>query len=154
MKTIANNKKAFHDYEIGDKYEAGIELKGSEVKAIRASRVNLKDSFVRIINGEAWAFGIHISYLEQANPHFKPDESRARRLLLHKKQILKLEQSVMQQGMALVPISLYFNDRNKVKLQIGVAKGKNLYDKRHAQKDKELNREAQAAMKKNYKDDE
>ncbi|MEF3191552.1 MAG: SsrA-binding protein SmpB, partial [Campylobacterales bacterium] len=127
---VATNKKAFHDYEITDRYEAGIELKGSEVKAIRKGRVNLKDSYVRIINQEAWVIGMHISHLDQTNPHFKPDERRPRRLLLHKKEILKLLGYTQIKGMTLVPIRLYFNERNKAKLEIGLARGKDLHDKR------------------------
>lgn len=147
---IANNKKAFHDYEILDRYEAGIELQGSEVKAIRKSRVNLKESYVRIINLEVWVMGMHISHLSEANPWYKPDERRPRRLLMHKKEILKLFNQVQLKGMTIVPLRLYFNARNKAKLEIGLARGKELHDKRDDMKKKSALREAQQEMK-NYK---
>ena len=145
--TVARNKKAFHDYEILERFEAGIELKGSEVKAIRAGRINLKDSFVKIIRGEAFLFGMHISHLNTANLHYAPDERRDRKLLLHKKEIEKLERKVSRDGMSIVALSLYFNSKNIVKLQIALAKGKALHDKREALKAKDAKREAQRAMK-------
>ncbi len=147
-KVIARNKKAFHDFEILERYEAGIELKGSEVKAIRAGRVNLKDSFVKIIKGEAFLLNAHISYLDTTNPHFKPDERRARKLLLHRKEIDKLLGKVTKDGLAIVPLSLYLNDKNLVKVEIALAKGKKLHDKREAIKRREADREARAAIKK------
>ena len=150
IKIVAKNKKAFHDYEILEKLEAGIELKGSEVKSIRMGRVNLKDSYVRIIKGEAWVFGMHISYPESVNPHYKPDEKRPRRLLLHRKQIDKWLGKVKQEGLAIVPLMLYFNEKNRAKLQIALAKGKKLHDKRETLKRKTAEREARAAMKQRY----
>ncbi len=147
-KVIARNKKAFHDFEILERYEAGIELKGSEVKAIRAGRVNLKDSFVKIIKGEAFLLNAHISYLDTTNPHFKPDERRARKLLLHRKEIDKLLGKVTKDGLAIVPLSIYLNDKNLVKVEIALAKGKKLHDKRETIKRREADREARAAMKK------
>jgi SsrA-binding protein len=148
MKIVARNRKAFHDYEILDKYEAGIELLGSEVKAIRMGRVNLKDSYVKIHNGEAWWMQGHISNLETTNVHFRHDETRPRRLLLHKKEIGKLAGATSERGYSLIPIDLHFNHKNKAKLTIAVAKGKQLHDKRQALKEKTLKREAQSAMKK------
>ena len=148
MKIVARNKKAFHDFEILDKYEAGIELKGSEVKAIRMGRVNLKDSFVKIKDGEAWWMQGHISNLETTNVHFKHDETRPRKLLLHKKEIGKLAGMTSEKGYSIVPIDLHFNNKNKAKLTIAVAKGKQLHDKRQALKEKQLKREAASAMKK------
>jgi len=145
--SVARNKKAFHDYEILEKFEAGIELKGSEVKALRAGRVNLKDGFVKIVKGEAFLFNVHVSYFSTTNPHFKPDERRTRKLLLHKKQIKKLEQSVAQDGLSIVPLSIYFNHKNIAKVQIALAKGKKLHDKRESLKKKQADRESKAAMK-------
>ncbi|WP_456383024.1 SsrA-binding protein SmpB [Hydrogenimonas sp.] len=150
IKIIAKNKKAFHDYEILEKLEAGIELLGSEVKSIRMGRVNLKDSYVRIVKGEAWVFGMHISLLESTNPHYKPDEKRPRKLLLHRKQIDKWYGKMKQEGLAIVPLMLYFNERNRAKLQIALAKGKKLHDKRETLKRKTAEREARAAMKHRY----
>jgi len=146
-KVVATNKKAYHDYEILEKYEAGLVLSGSEVKAIRAGRVNLKDSFVKFVKGEPYVFGMHISHLETANPHFRPDEKRPRKLLLHKKEISKLIGKTSEKGYTLVPLRLYFNHKNLAKLEIALAKGKTLHDKRESLKKKILDREAQAAMK-------
>jgi len=150
IKIVTKNKKAFHDYEILEKLEAGIELLGSEVKSIRMSRVNLKDSYVRIIKGEVWVFGMHISFIESTNPHYKPDEKRPRKLLLHRKQIDKWYGKSKQEGLAIVPLMLYFNEKNRAKLQIALAKGKKLHDKRETLKRKTAEREAQAAMKHRY----
>ena len=149
IKIVAKNKKAFHDYEIIEKLEAGIELLGSEVKSIRMGRVNLKDSYVRLIKGEAWVFGMHISLLESTNPHYKPDEKRPRKLLLHRRQIDKWIGRIKREGLAIVPLMLYFNERNKAKLQIALAKGKKEHDKRETLKRKTAEREAKSAMK-NY----
>jgi SsrA-binding protein len=146
-KVVATNKKAYHDYEILEKYEAGLVLLGSEVKAIRAGRVNLKDSFVKFVKGEPYVFGMHISHLETANPHFRPDEKRPRKLLLHKKEISKLIGKTSEKGYTLVPLRLYFNHKNLAKLEIALAKGKTLHDKRESLKKKILDREARAAMK-------
>jgi SsrA-binding protein len=145
--TIARNKKAFHDYEILDRFEAGIELKGSEVKAIRGGRVNLKDSFVKIIKGEAYLFGMHVSHVRTANMHYAPDERRERKLLLHKREIEKLDKKVARDGLTIVGLSVYFNSKNMVKLQIALAKGKALHDKREALKQKDAKRETARAMK-------
>jgi SsrA-binding protein len=147
MTIIAKNKKAFYDYEIIEKFEAGMELLGSEVKAIRATRVNLKESFIRITKGEAILYGMHISHLSTANLHYRPDEKRARRLLLHKREILKLFTKATQAGYSIVPLKLYFNKRNRAKLEIALAKGKNIHDKRETIKKRDADREAQSAMK-------
>lgn len=147
MKVMAKNKKALFDFHILEKFEAGIELKGSEVKAIRASRLNLKDSFVRIIKGEAFLLDAHISHLETTHSYYKPNERRARKLLLHKKQINRLLGKVSQEGLTIVPLMLYFNQANRVKVEIALAKGKNLHDKRESLKKKILDREAQSALK-------
>jgi SsrA-binding protein len=145
--TIARNKKALHDFEIFETCEAGIELKGSEVKAIRLGRVNLKDSFVKIIKGEVFLIGVHISHMNTTNSFFKPDERRDRKLLLHRKQIDKLFGKVMKDGMTIVALSLYLSDKNRIKVQIALAKGKKEHDKRESLKRKEADREAKAAMK-------
>jgi SsrA-binding protein len=145
--TIARNKKALFDFEILENYEAGLELKGSEVKAIRLGRVNLKDSFVKIIKGEMFLISAHISHMDTANPFFKPDERRDRKLLMHRKQIDKLFGKVMKEGLTIVALSLYVNDKNRIKVQIALAKGKKEHDKRETIKRKEADREAKAAIK-------
>lgn len=148
--TIARNKKAYHDYEIMDDFEAGVVLKGSEVKAIRRGRVNLKDSFVKIIKGEAFLLNAHISYLDTTNPHYKPDERRERKLLLHAREIDKLFAKSSVDGLSIVPLSLYLNARNLVKIKIALAKGKKLHDKREDLKKKTADREAKTAMKNHF----
>lgn len=147
---VFKNKKAFHDYFILDTYEAGVQLKGSEVKAIREGRVNLKDSFVRIIKGELFLLNMHISHLSTAHTTFRPDERRDRKLLMHKKEIAKLFEKVTKDGITIVPLKLYFNSKNLVKVQIATAQGKKLYDKREDLKAKTMQRETQQALK-NYK---
>ncbi|ASM35044.1 SsrA-binding protein [Campylobacter sputorum subsp. bubulus] len=147
QKDLAKNKKAFHDFSIIETYEAGIVLKGSEVKALRAGKVNLKDSFVRIIKGELFLLNAHISHLQTTNTHFKPNERAPRKLLMHKKQIDKLLGQVSTSGYTIVVLSLYLNSKNIVKASIALAKGKNLHDKRETLKKKEADREARAAMK-------
>ncbi|WP_298752357.1 SsrA-binding protein SmpB [uncultured Arcobacter sp.] len=141
------NKKAFHDYFILESFEAGIELLGSEVKSIREGRVNLKDSYVRIIKNEVFILNLHISYLETTNAVFRPEETRPRKLLLHRKQINKLFEKVTKDGMTIVPLKLYFNAKNFAKLQIATAQGKKLYDKRADLKEKSLKRESEQAIK-------
>ncbi|MCH5312930.1 MAG: SsrA-binding protein SmpB [Helicobacter sp.] len=146
-KVFAKNKKAYFDYEILQTLESGIVLAGSEVKSIRAGRVNLKDSFVKIIKGEAFLFHAHISFLEHTYAYFKPNERAVRKLLLHKKEIDKLFGSVMQQGLGIVPLNIYCNQKNKIKLTIALVRGKKLHDKRESIKKKMLEREARANMK-------
>jgi len=141
------NRKAFHDYEISDILEVGIELKGSEVKSIRAGKVNLKDSFVRIIKGEMFILNMHISLLDTTHSSYRPDELRARKLLLHRKQINKFYENVAKDGYTIVATKLYFNDKNMVKLNIGLAKGKKLYDKREDLKRKAIQRDTQRILK-------
>lgn len=149
--TMIKNKKANFDYFILEKVEAGLVLVGSEVKSIRNGRANLKDSFVKIINNEAFLFQMHIAFLDNTNPYFKPDSKRPRKLLLHKKQIHKLVGQVNKEGLSIVPLELYFNKRGRAKILIALAKGKKLYDKRHTIKEKELKREAEAAINIKYK---
>lgn len=145
MKTIAQNKKARHDYFVEETYEAGIELCGTEVKSLRAGRVNLKDSWCLIVDGEIFVNGMHISPYEQGNI-FNRDPMRVRRLLMHKKEILKLYGTVKQTGYSLIPISLYFKD-SKVKLQVGLCKGKKLYDKRADMAERSAKRDMERAIK-------
>ena len=143
------NKKAFHDYTIEDIFEVGIELKGSEVKGIRAGRVNLKDSFVRIIKNEVFILNFHIGSLETTHTTYRPAENRDRKLLLHRKQINKLFEKVTKDGYTIVATKMYFNSKNMVKLNIGIAKGKKNYDKREDLKRKTMARETQRTLK-NY----
>ena len=145
MKTIAQNKKARHDYFGEETYEAGIELCGTEVKSLRAGRVNLKDSWCSIVDGEIFVNGMHISPYEQGNI-FNRDPMRVRKLLMHKKEILKLYGTVKQTGYSLIPISLYFKD-SKVKLQVGLCKGKKLYDKRADMAERSAKRDMERAIK-------
>lgn len=145
MKTIAQNKKARHDYFVEETYEAGIELCGTEVKSLRAGRVNLKDSWCSIVDGEIFVNGMHISPYEQGNI-FNCDPMRVRKLLMHKKEILKLYGTVKQTGYSLIPISLYFKD-SKVKLQVGLCKGKKLYDKRADMAERSAKRDMERSIK-------
>ncbi|HEY9574025.1 MAG TPA: SsrA-binding protein SmpB, partial [Lachnospiraceae bacterium] len=128
IKLIANNKKAYHDYFIEDKYEAGIALHGTEVKSLRMGKCSIKESFIKIEKGEVYVYGMHISPYEKGNI-FNRDPLRVKKLLLHRYEIRKLEAQVAQQGVTLVPLSVYLKD-SLVKVEIGLAKGKKLYDKR------------------------
>lgn len=141
------NKKAFHDYFITDVIEAGIELKGSEVKAIRAGRVNLKDSFIRIIKNEIFILNMHISHLETTHTSYRPLQDRDRKLLLHRKQITKFYEKVNREGYTIVATKMYFNEKNFVKLNIGLAQGKKLHDKRQSLKEKDMNQQTQRILK-------
>ncbi|NPA60644.1 MAG: SsrA-binding protein SmpB [Epsilonproteobacteria bacterium] len=145
--TIAKNKKAYHDYFIQEKFEAGLVLAGSEVKGIRARRVNLKDSFIRFVQGEAFLFNAHIGRLETTHHYYTHEERGSRKLLLHKQQLLKMKKAVERDGFTIVPLQLYFNARNLVKVQIGIAKGKQLHDKRQDLKQKDMKRDIARAMK-------
>jgi SsrA-binding protein len=147
---IAKNKKAYHDYEILEKFEAGIVLQGYEVKALRAKRANLSDAFCRFIKGELHLMNTHIAHLETTNTNFARDTRSPRKLLLHKKELDKLYEKVQKDGLTIVPLMLYFNERNYMKVSIAVAKGKQLHDKRETLKRRTQLREAQQAMK-NYK---
>ncbi len=145
--TIAKNKKAFHDYEILEKFEAGLVLKGSEVKAIRAGRVNLKDSFVRFVKGEAFLFNAHIGLLSTTHHYYGHEERGTRKLLLKRKEIDKMIVAVEKDGLTVVPLQMYFNKKNFVKVQVGIAKGKKLHDKRQDLKEKDMKRDIERAMK-------
>jgi SsrA-binding protein len=150
VKIIAQNKKAYHDYYVEDKYEAGIELAGTEVKSIRQGHVNLKDAFCMVKDGEMRVYGMHISPYEKGNI-FNKDPLRPKRILMHKKEILRLYAKVKQDGYALVPISVYFKGP-RVKVEIGLAKGKKLYDKRDAAAEKDAKREMDRTIKSHRND--
>ena len=145
--SIIQNKKAFHDYFVEDRYEAGIVLQGWEVKAIRAGRANLKEAYVTIKDGELYLFGSHISPLTAASTHILPEPLRTRKLLLHSAEISKLIGKVQRAGYTLMPLDMHYKG-GRVKLNIGLAKGKKEHDKRATEKEREGKREAQQAMKK------
>ena len=145
IKLIANNKKAYHDYFIDDKWEAGIELFGTEVKSIRMGKCSIKEAFVKIDKGEVYVYGMHISPYEKGNI-FNKDPLRERKLLLHKKEILKIFGKMKEQGITVVPLQVYFSG-SLVKIEIGLAKGKKLYDKRETIAKKDKKREAQREFK-------
>ena len=144
-KLIANNKKAFHDYFIEDKYEAGISLAGTEVKSLRMGKCSVKESFIRIENGEVIIYGMHISPYEHGNI-FNRDPVRPRRLLMHKREINRLQALAQQDGLALVPLSVYFKNA-RVKVEVGLCKGKKNYDKRDAMAKRDAKRDIDRAMK-------
>jgi SsrA-binding protein len=144
--SIVSNKKAFHDYFIEEKFEAGIALEGWEVKAIRAGRVNIKESYIIIRGGEVFLFGMHIMALPTASTHVNPDPVRTRKLLLHANQISKLIGQVERAGYTLVPIDLHYT-RGRIKAEIGLAKGKKQHDKRESEKERDWNREKQRLMR-------
>ena len=148
-KEICANRKAFHEYFVLERFEAGIELAGTEVKSIRAGTVNLKDSFCTVKDGELFVRGMHVSPYEHGNI-FNKDPVRPRRLLMHKREILKLQARVMQDGVALIPLSLYFKD-GRVKVELGLCKGKKLHDKRDSEAEREVKRDIDRVMKeRNY----
>lgn len=144
--SIIDNKKAFHDYFIEERYEAGLVLEGWEVKAIRAGRAQLKEAYVVLKKEEVWLVGCHISPLDTASTHIKPDPTRSRKLLLHALEIKKLIGKVQQAGYTLVPLNLHYA-KGRIKLEIGLAKGKKMHDKRAAEKDREWAREKQRILK-------
>ena len=146
--SIINNKKAFHDYFIEEQFEAGMVLEGWEVKAIRAGRANIKESYVVIRDGELFIFGMHITPLAEASTHVKPDPVRTRKLLLHAGQISKLIGKVERAGYTLMPLDLHF-EKGRIKAQIGLAKGKKQHDKREAEKNRDWEREKARVMRSN-----
>ena len=145
MKLVANNKKAYHDYFIEEKYEAGLILHGTEVKSLRMGKCSIKEAFIRIENGEVYAYGMHISPYEKGNI-FNKDPLRPKKLLLHKQQIRKLIGSSAEKGYTLVPLQVYFRD-GRAKIEIGLARGKKLYDKRQDIAKKDQRREAEKELK-------
>lgn len=145
IKVIAENRKAFHDYFIDEKFEAGVVLAGTEVKSLRAGKVNLKDSYVQVKEGEMWLIGVHICPYDHGN-RFNLDPMRTRKLLMQKREIIKLYSTVKQDGLTLVPTKCYFRD-GKVKFEVGLARGKKNFDKRDAQAEKTAKRDIDRAMK-------
>ena len=148
IKIAAQNRKAYHDYFVEDRLEAGIELKGTEVKSIRAGTLNLKDSYCVVKNGEAMVYSMHISPYDKGNI-FNRDPDRPKRLLMHKREIRKLQTVVKQDGLALIPLSVYFKNA-RVKLEIGLCKGKKNYDKRDAAAQRDAKREIERTMKERH----
>ena len=149
IKIIAENRKAFHDYYIEEKYEAGVVLSGTEVKSLRAGRVNLKDSYVQVKEGEMFLIGVHISPYDHGN-RYNLDPMRTRKLLMHKSEIIRLYTTVKQDGLTLVPTKCYFRD-GKVKFEIGLARGKKNFDKRDADAEKTAKRDIDRAIKSHKK---
>ena len=145
-KTISINRKAFHDFHIFDKYIAGIVLFGTEIKSIRKGAVNLKDSFAKIEDGEMWLYGCHISPYEQGNRYNKEPE-RKRKLLLNRKEILKIMGKVKKEGYTIIPLEIFISEKGYAKIEISLAKGKKLYDKREDIAKKSQNRDIQRAVK-------
>lgn len=145
IKVIANNKKAHHDYFIEETYECGIELKGTEVKSVRMGKCSIREAFVRIEDGQMYIYGMHISPYEKGNI-FNRDPLRVRRLLMHRKEIRRIEQKIREKGMTLVPTEVYFKDA-LIKVQVGLARGKKLYDKRADIAKKDMRRETEREFK-------
>ena len=145
VKQAASNRKAFHDYFVLERFEAGIELSGTEVKSIRAGTLNLKDAYCLVKNGEIFVRGMHVSPYEKGNI-FNRDPDRDRRLLMHKKEITKLGAKAAQEGLALIPLSVYFKD-SRVKVEVGLCRGKKLYDKRETDAKRQAARDIDRAMK-------
>lgn len=144
--SIVDNRKAFHDYFIEERYEAGIALEGWEVKSIRAGRAQLKEAYVIIRQGEAFVTGMHLSPLPTASTHVHPDPTRTRKLLLHKQELAKLIGKVEQRGYTLVPLNLHYA-KGRIKLEVGLAKGKKQHDKRDAEKERDWQREQQRLLR-------
>ena len=145
IKLITNNKKAYHDYFILEKYEAGLVLHGTEVKSLRMGKCSIKEAFIRVEDGEMYIYGMHISPYEKGNI-FNKDPLRVRKLLMHKEEIMKLEQQIKVKGYTLVPLQVYFKN-GKVKIEVGLAKGKKLYDKREDMAKKDQQRAAEKEFK-------
>jgi len=150
IKPIADNRRARHDYFVEESYECGIGLKGTEVKSMRQGRVNLKESYARIKDGEVWVEGMHISPYEQGSI-FNTDPLRPKRLLLHKSEIRKLQAQVMRQGMTLIPLKIYLKD-GRMKLELGVCRGKRLHDKREDIADRDAKRDMERALRQNTRE--
>lgn len=146
MKIIANNKKAYYDYFISDKIEAGIVLEGSEVKSIRNGDISIKESYVKIINGEIFLINAHIKPFEKSY-NYTPEPRRTRKLLLNKREILKYTTAVTEKGLTILPLRVYLKD-SLIKIEIGIGKGKKLYDKREVLKEKTIKKELDSVMKK------
>jgi SsrA-binding protein len=141
MKTVANNKRAYFEYHILDKHTAGIQLKGSEVKSIKASKVSIVEAYCFISNGELFIKGMHVSEHKEGGKNYNHQPVRDRKLLMKKKEILKLDENVSQKGMTIVPLEVFITNTGLIKVQIGLAKGKQLFDKRNSIKEKDLKRD-------------
>ena len=144
--TVADNRKARHDYFIDESYEAGLALKGSEIKSIRSGRINLRGGYARVQNGEVWLYDVHISPYEQSGTHYNHEPTRPRKLLLHRREISRILGQVERQGFTLVPLRVYFKGR-RAKLDLGLARGKKLYDKREDIANREAKRDIERVMK-------
>lgn len=149
VKVITRNKKAFHDYEITDTYEAGLVLMGSEIKSIRAGHVNIRDGYIQEQRGELWLLGVHVSPYEQANMFGHTDPTRPRKLLLHKKEIAQILTWIRENTYTAVPTRLYLK-RGRAKIEVGLARGKKLYDKRQTKAKRDADRQVQRALKGQY----
>jgi len=150
MKTIARNKRAVRDFEIVETFDAGIALVGSEVKSLRAGRVSFKDSFARVKNGEVWLYGLHISPYEKAGV-FIPDPVRRRKLLLHKREIMKLKSRTEERGLTIVPLEIYFDDKGLCKIRIALAKGRKQYQKKQYILGKQQERDKERELREYFK---
>ncbi|HEB69982.1 MAG TPA: SsrA-binding protein SmpB [Desulfobulbus sp.] len=148
QKIVCKNKKAFHEYHIDQRFEAGLVLTGSEVKSLRAGRANIKDGYAQVKNGELFLYNVHISPYSFAT-HVDSDPLRVRKLLLHRREIKKLIGKVQEKGIALIPLKIYFIGNGKAKVELGLARGKKLYDKRAALKEKQTNRDLQRELRGN-----
>jgi SsrA-binding protein len=144
--TVADNRKARHDYFIEENYEAGLALTGSEIKSVRGGRVNLRGGYARVLNGEIWLYDVHISPYEQSGTHYNHQPTRPRKLLLHRREISRILGQVERQGFTLVPLRIYFKGR-RAKVDLGLARGKKLYDKREDIAKRESKRDIERAMK-------
>ena len=149
--TVADNRKARHDYFIDESYEAGIALTGSEIKSVRGGRVNLRGSYARVVNSEVWMYDAHISPYDQSGTYFNHEPTRPRKLLLHRREISRILGQVERQGFTLVPLRMYFKGRN-AKIDLGLARGKKLYDKRDDIANREAKRDIARAMKQRSRD--
>lgn len=149
---VAVNRKAFHDYFIEEEYEAGIALTGSEIKSVRAGRVNLRGAFARVADGELWLFDTHISHNEQTGALFQHEPTRPRKLLLHRREIDRISGRLEQKGLTLVPLDIHFKSR-RAKVRLGLARGKKLYDKREATAERDAQRQLERVVKERRYDD-
>lgn len=150
MKVIVTNKKAHLNYEILDKYEAGIVLKGSEVKSLREGKASIQEAYAKIKGGELFLVGMHISPYAPAS-HLGHEPKRPRKLLMHKREIVRIGSKIAERGLTLIPLAIYFNDRGKVKVELALARGRKLYDKRDIIAKREAQRESERALAKRYK---
>lgn len=147
--TFIENRRAFHEYHVIDTYEAGIELKGTEVKSLRGGKANLTDAYARIKDGEVILIGLHISPYDHGNIN-NHDPIRTRKCLLHKREILKIKSAIEKDGFTLIPLKIYFNEKGKAKMQLGICKGKQLHDKRESIKERETKRELDRAKREKF----